>query len=53
MPKESLKNNESFAIRAIMTKINGWVRAEKMLKLPIYGPQRVYTREGNEVQLEK
>lgn len=44
-PQEDLKPSDSYAISAIMTKIEGWTKPEKRKRLPIYGRQRVYGRE--------
>lgn len=40
--KEDLRPQDSYAIGAIMAKINGWERSDKLEYLPIYGRQRVY-----------
>lgn len=42
--KEDLKPSDSYAIAAIMARIEGWDRPEKREVLPIYGRQRVYMR---------
>ena len=44
MPKESLKNNESYAIRSMMSRIEGWERTDQVVKNKLYGQQRVYKR---------
>lgn len=44
-PQEDLKPADSYAISAIMTKIEGWSKPEKRKRLPIYGRQRVYLRD--------
>jgi hypothetical protein len=44
-PQEDLKPADSYAISAIMTKIEGWSKPENRKRLPIYGRQRVYSRD--------
>ena len=44
MPKESLKNSESYAIRSMMSRIEGWERTDQLVKNKLYGQQRVYKR---------
>ena len=44
-PKEDMKPADSYAISAIMTHIEGWSKAGKYARLPIYGKQRIYQRE--------
>lgn len=44
-PKEDLKPADSYAIAAIMTKIEGWTKPEQRRRIPIYGLQRLYRRE--------
>ena len=39
-----LKPSDSYAIAALMTKVDGWQRTDKIRKLAIYGRQRVYER---------
>jgi len=39
-----LKPSDSYAIAALMTKVDGWKRTEKIRKLAIYGRQRIYER---------
>lgn len=39
-----LKPSDSYAIAALMTKVDGWKRTEKIRKLTIYGRQRIYER---------
>ena len=39
-----LKPSDSYAIAALMTKVDGWERTEKIRKLAIYGRQRIYER---------
>ena len=43
--KEDLKKADSYAISAIMAKIDGWEKTGSTKVLPIYGRQRVYTRK--------
>ncbi len=45
MPKETLKSNESYAIRSMMSRIEGWERTNQIVKSPLYGSQRVYKRK--------
>ena len=45
-PKEDMRPADSFAIAAIMERIDGWGRTGKARTLPIYGKQRTYSREG-------
>ena len=44
--RESLRNSDSFAIRAIMTKIEGWERTHQYRKSRLYGKQQVYMRSN-------
>ena len=39
-----LKPSDSYAIAALMTKVDGWQRTDKIRKLAIYGRQRIYER---------
>lgn len=39
-----LKPADSYAIAALMIKVDGWERTEKIRKLAIYGRQRIYER---------
>lgn len=43
-PREDMKPADSYAISAIMTRINGWTRATVRKRIPIYGMQRMYSR---------
>ena len=43
--KESLRNADSFSIRSIMSRIEGWTRTSQHVKSKIYGKQQVYKRE--------
>ena len=43
--KESMKSADSFAIRSIMSRIEGWVRSDQYERSALYGRQRVYKRE--------
>ncbi len=43
-PKEDMKPADSYAISAIMARLDGWTRAETRKLLPLYGRQRVYSR---------
>lgn len=40
--KSELKPSDSYAISAIMCKIEGWSKSEKAKRIPIYGLQRLY-----------
>ncbi len=42
--KEDIKASDSFAIAAIMLRIDGWQRTEEREVQPIYGRQRLYRR---------
>lgn len=42
--REDMKPSDSYAIAAIMEKIEGWDRTGKPRRLPIYGRQRIYER---------
>lgn len=39
-----MKPTDSYTIAALMTKVDGWERTEKVRKLPFYGRQRIYVR---------
>jgi len=43
--KEDIKPSDSYAIAAIMLRIEGWQRSDKREILHIYGRQRLYKRE--------
>ena len=42
--KEEMRPSDSYAISAIMVRIEGWEKSGVRQMLPIYGRQRVYTR---------
>ena len=42
--KEDLKPTDSYAIKAIMTRLKGWNKSDNLEQLPIYGRQRVYVK---------
>lgn len=42
--KEEMRPSDSYAISAIMVRIEGWVKSGVRQMLPIYGRQRIYTR---------
>lgn len=42
--KEEMRPSDSYAISAIMVRIEGWEKCGVRQMLPIYGRQRVYTR---------
>lgn len=44
-PKEDIRFSDSYAISAIMEKIEGWEKTGKLMTLPIYGRQRIYRRK--------
>ena len=44
-PRETLRNNETYAIRAMMSRIEGWERTGQLVKMKLYGPQRVYRKK--------
>jgi predicted P-loop ATPase len=44
--KEDLKPADSYAIAAIMERIDSWEKTGNRTLLPIYGRQRIYTRLG-------
>ena len=43
--KEDMKNSDSYAISAIMVRIEGWTKTGKSKSIPIYGRQRYYVRK--------
>ena len=43
--REDMKSADSYAISAIMERIEGWEKSGRAVRLPIYGKQRVYTRK--------
>ena len=40
-----LKPSDSYAIMALMEKVDGWKRSKTRKRMPIYGQQRVYIRD--------
>ena len=52
-----LTRRDSYAITAILTRIGGWRRVEKTVRLPIYGMQRVFEKKppviGDTAEAEK
>lgn len=42
----ALKPADSYAIAAMMLKIDGWYRSKAIRKLPVYGRQRLYLKES-------
>ena len=44
-PKEDMKPADSYALSAIMERIDGWSKTGKSRILPIYGRQRIYRRD--------
>ena len=45
-PKEDIKPSDSYAIAAIMVRIEGWRKTDGREIQPIYGRQRLYKRES-------
>ena len=43
-PKEDMKPSDSYAISALMVRVEGWEKSSERKLLPIYGRQRVYVR---------
>lgn len=44
-PLSDLKPSDSYAIMALMEKVDGWRRSKTRKRMPIYGQQRVYVRD--------
>lgn len=44
-PREDMKPADSYAISAIMTRAEGWTQPIVRKRIPIYGQQRLYTRD--------
>lgn len=44
--KEEMRPSDSYAISAIMVRIEGWEKTDKSRRFPIYGKQRIYMRTG-------
>jgi predicted P-loop ATPase len=44
-PKEDIKPSDSYAIAAIMLRMEGWRKTDERESQPIYGRQRLYKRE--------
>jgi len=44
--KEEMRPSDSYAISAIMVRIEGWEKTDKSRRSPIYGKQRIYMRTG-------
>lgn len=44
-PKEDMKPSDSYALSAIMERMDGWSKTGKARVLPIYGKQRIYRRD--------
>lgn len=42
----SMRKADSYEINAILRKIEGWEKCDKMITIPIYGKQRVYVRRN-------
>ena len=43
--KEDIKPSDSYAIAAIMLRMEGWRKTDERETQPIYGRQRLYKRE--------
>lgn len=43
-PEEDMKPSDSYALSAIMERMDGWSKTGKARVLPIYGKQRIYRR---------
>lgn len=41
-----MKPSDSYAIAALMLQIGGWKRTQHIRRLPIYGRQKIYAKEG-------
>ena len=44
-PKEDIKPSDSYAIAAIMVRIEGWEKMDGRISIPGYGQQRAYRRK--------
>lgn len=44
-PLSDLKPSDSYAIMALMEKVDGWRRSKTRKRMPIYGQQRIYVRD--------
>lgn len=44
-----LRPSDSYAITALMEKVDGWKRSKVRKRLPIYGQQRVYLRDKGDL----
>ncbi len=52
-PKEDMKKADSYAISAIMAKLDNWDKTNSSKIIPIYGRQRVYVRKQMNKQPEQ
>ena len=43
-PREDMKPADSYAVSAIMARLEGWSRPDKRKVIPFYGRQRIYSR---------
>ncbi len=50
LTKESLKSGESYSVRSMMSRIEGWKRSGEMSRSKLYGQQRIYKRVETELQ---
>jgi hypothetical protein len=39
-----MKPADSYAIAALMMRVEGWERTEKIKRIPVYGRQRLYLK---------
>ena len=44
--REDMRPPDSYAVSAIMARLDDWVPSEKRVRLPLYGRQRIYTRRS-------
>ena len=42
--KEDMRPSDSYAISALMVRVDGWERSPRLIRDPVYGRQRVYVR---------
>jgi putative DNA primase/helicase len=40
----AMRKIDSYEINAILRKIEGWEQSDKVIRMPLYGPQRVFVR---------
>lgn len=44
--REDMKPSDSYAIAAIMARVDGWEKSSSAVRQPLYGKQRVYVRQS-------